>query len=132
MGLLLLQVAPVVSRHAHKTKTKSGKSGYEESTTVEDEESTTVEDEESTTVEDEEEEATEAAVANTGVSINVIDLTNFLVQGLFDYMIGILSAIGICIPLCVDAVDCINCFALALPPPPAVPASIIESGSATV
>lgn len=84
-----------------------------------------------TAVEDDEEEATTEA-ADTGLSINVINLTNFLVQGLFDYMIGILAAIGLCIPLCVDAEDCINCFALALPPPPAVPASIIESGSATV
>lgn len=68
----------------------------------------------------------------TTVGINVVDLTNFLVQGFFDFLLGILAAIGLCIPLCNTAADCLNCFVLTLPPPPVLPASVIDPGNAQI
>lgn len=68
----------------------------------------------------------------TTVGINVVDLTNFLVQGFFDFLIGILASIGLCIPQCATADLCLGCFVISLPPPPVVPASVIDPGNAQI
>ena len=69
---------------------------------------------------------------STAIAIDIVNLTNFLIQSLFDFFVGILSSIGLCIPQCVDATDCVNCFALSIPPPPALPANIIDPSTITV
>lgn len=122
MGLLLVQIHPAISRKSKSSKSESSSSSTSEESTEEEEPS-------------EETETAAPSVApseSSDVSIDIVGLSNFLVQGFFDFFIGILSAIGICIPQCAVAEDCINCFAVTFPPPPAVPADIINAGNAQV
>lgn len=103
MGIMLMQIAPAVSRRRSRSRNGNG-----------------------------DVQPAPAAETSSGISVNIVDLTNFLLQGFFDFLIGILTAIGVCIPQCLTAADCIGCFALTLPPPPALPAGIIDPGTVRV
>lgn len=112
-GLLLLQIAPANCRRKSRSRSRNGNgdgNGYGNGAVT----------------------PSPPAPGNSGIAVNVVDLTNFLIQGFFDFLIGILASIGVCIPQCISAADCISCFALTLPPPPALPAGIIDPGTVTV
>lgn len=67
---------------------------------------------------------TETGVTCT-TSVNVTDLSNFVIQSLADIIFGVLAAVGLCIPLCTEVADCILCFAESLPPPPVIPSDLV-------
>ena len=55
------------------------------------------------------------------------DLANTLVQGAFDYLIGLLVAFALCLDgICAVQTDCFACFAATFPPPPTLSEGLLD------